>query len=291
MTTTPANPFNPGVQVGNSSLPPEGPRALPYRLDFSAQQAYAISCNYIFQQKLLSNIQSVFVDNSGSLTPLTLLVNNTQQQEIIPPGAQAYLPLLMANSATLVVSSTGGVPVFIQLLNIPMPACVWYPNQPAQFNLYDVNGNLKTADQGLAPIITPAGLKVAGLGATTSQYVRLQTQGTGGNDVGLIPAVAGKTVVMTHLEVNVTGDATLAAAGDVTIFLTEPFTLTYRPWEAVIAFNTTPAPNHGPLNVLCSISGVAVSPNNGVNTPFNFHTDGANLNNGFYDIQAYFYYV
>jgi hypothetical protein len=201
----------PGVSVGNVSLPPEGPKALPFKCDFTAQQAYQVSSNYLYQQKLISNIQSLYVDNSASATPLYISVDNTQQSIAIPPGAQAYLPLLIANNAVITFYSTGGVVIPFELLNIPVPSAVWYPNQGPQKNLYDINGNLKTADQLLAPYISANGLLVNSAGSVTHQ---LTYNWVGVGDGPTFTPTAGKSFYITGVEISMSGDAAAAAASN-----------------------------------------------------------------------------
>ena len=158
---SPAFPINQGTKVGNQTLPPEGPKSIPYRLDFSAQSAYLISLQYLFAQSLISNVQGVYVDNSTNTQPTTVYVDNTQQEIDVPPGAQMYVPLVLTANSQITIASQGSAAVTAKLFNFPMPFGVWYPNQTASKNLYDNLGNLQVSDTNLAPLVDPVyGLKV-----------------------------------------------------------------------------------------------------------------------------------
>lgn len=149
-------PFSSGIAIGNASLPKEGPKAVPFQANFGAAPQYAIDLQYIFAQTLMSMVQTVWVDNSANVTEVSIFVSATQQTLNIPANFQGYFPILSPTQGQMLVSGSAGNVVVI-LINVPMSALGgWSPTSvPAPHFLFDINGNLKTADQNLAPIIDP----------------------------------------------------------------------------------------------------------------------------------------
>jgi hypothetical protein len=144
------------IGVGNAAIPKEGPKAVPYQVDFTARPAYSIDLQFLFQQQLLSIIQVIWVDNSASATETEIFVSATQQAVKVPANYQGYFPILSPAQGQMVISGGTG-PVVVILINVPMTALGgWSPGSVAAPHfLFDNAGNLKTADQGLAPIIDP----------------------------------------------------------------------------------------------------------------------------------------
>jgi hypothetical protein len=215
---------NSGIQIGNATIPAEGPKAIPYALDFSAVQAYGIDVLNLFQNRLLSVIQCVYVDNSNSGSQLILTMTGTQQTIKVPAGAQGYFPVLSPTSGQINAVSLGGVVVKLDLLNVPMSAGVWYPGQNASgsSSLYDSSGNLKTVDQGLAPFIDPVnGLKVQSSGGSSSgggvPVSLLYRAEISSATSGTIVTGTGNYMYLTRIECNFSSDA-LGTAGHTGIF-------------------------------------------------------------------------
>lgn len=218
MTASLALPQNAGTAIGNAALPAEGPKAVPILLDFTVQPAYEIDPLQLFMQKTLSIIQCVYVDNALNPSPLTIDVPGTSQDVIAPPYSQGYYPILSPTSGKITVSSPGAnIALRIHLINVPMPASVWEPNASDQPTYsFDGGGNLKTVDQGLAPIIDPAkGLKVQGIaggGGGHAQECLTQFIGNTGGNVGFT-VNDGWVSMITSAEVWMTNNAYAAAEG------------------------------------------------------------------------------
>src|ERR1700733_3178209 len=138
------------IAIGNAVNPKEGPKAVPYNLDFSVQTAYSINILYLYQQNIISVIQVLYVDNSANADSVQVLVSQTSQRIIVPAGDQGYFPVLCPTNGVITVSSGGGVQVPLCLINVPMQCLTWQPSGGAGANFqFDPAGNLKTADQVL----------------------------------------------------------------------------------------------------------------------------------------------
>jgi len=149
---------NSGQSIGNSTLPPEGPRAVPYTLDFSLTAGYTINVSDLLSsgpgKPGLSAIQGFYADNSASTTSLVITASTTQQKISVPASSQGYVPILSPTSGTITVQSAGGVVVYLDIYNVPLPAILW--NAAATFSFVSggtANGALKTADMNIAPLI------------------------------------------------------------------------------------------------------------------------------------------
>lgn len=113
-------------ETSNHALPPEGSRALPVLLDFTAYNSYSIDFGHASQQARISFIQSVFIDLSGSDVGLTLLVYGTNQVIQAKARTQGYYQILVPNPPQFLATCTGGpanVPLFF--CNMPIPGVTW----------------------------------------------------------------------------------------------------------------------------------------------------------------------
>jgi hypothetical protein len=109
----------------NLAVPCEGPRAIPLMIDFSLNPSYSINLQNTSALQSISQIQAFFVDNSLNASVLNISNPQNGQNIIIPPGKQAYLNVVCPNPAQLIFTSSGGVKVFMDLLNFPVTNCVW----------------------------------------------------------------------------------------------------------------------------------------------------------------------
>jgi hypothetical protein len=221
------------IAIGNAVNPKEGPKAIPYNLDFSVQTAYSINILYLYQQNIISVIQVIYVDNSQNVDAVTILVSQTSQRIIVPAGDEGYFPILCPTNGVITVSSGGGVQVPLFLINVPMQCLTWSPSGGAAAGFqFDPAGNLKTADQPLQALIS----NIAGAGNALDVNV-LHTVGGGGGgfpvdtwgsgtatfggpgDHILVAAVAGKTITIGAIDITATQDAFLAAGSKLNIQL------------------------------------------------------------------------
>lgn len=114
--------------VTNSNLPGHGelPRAMPFNITFNGTiTSFGIDLTLPVQQNLITGVQSIYVDNSASTVWTQIYVPSSQQTIKIPARSQAYLPLVIPNPPQFQVSNLGTCVVELQLMNFPMPACVW----------------------------------------------------------------------------------------------------------------------------------------------------------------------
>jgi hypothetical protein len=125
--------------VNGLQVPPEGPRAIPLILDFTATNEYDLNLQNMVQRGFVSQIQAFWVDNSAN--PATLTINFPGLQSvIIPPFAQGYVNVLCPNPPVMSFVSTGNVAgVKVDLLNYPVTNATWSIN--AQGNV-DYSGML-----------------------------------------------------------------------------------------------------------------------------------------------------
>jgi hypothetical protein len=113
--------------VASSIIPPgkEGPRAVAVTVDFTGGSSFVLNLEILQTRNVLSMIQGLFYDNSTNTSNVAILCGITGQTIYVPSFAQAYLPLLLPNPPTLTFTSAGSFVTYCQLLNMPMPACVW----------------------------------------------------------------------------------------------------------------------------------------------------------------------
>lgn len=110
----------------NGVLPCEGPKALPYTMDFSLADEYDFDFTQQYQQNVFTSVQCAYVDNSLNGQNTTIIVNGTGQQISVPANSQGYFTLLAVPAPKFAVASAGaGVLVQIIFLNFYIPPTVW----------------------------------------------------------------------------------------------------------------------------------------------------------------------
>lgn len=113
------------IGVFNSTFPSEGPKIIPVQLPFNLQQSFNVDLSLLQQRGVFKMLQSVWVDNSGNTTPLSISVAGTNQTLKVPGSSQAYLPIFVPQLPQFTITNTGGQPVLMYFTNIPLPAAVW----------------------------------------------------------------------------------------------------------------------------------------------------------------------
>lgn len=112
--------------TNNGLIPCEGCKTIPFTFDFNAFLAYLVDLTLQQDQKKISVIQSVYIDNSLNLTnTLSIDVDTTGQHLVFPQKSCGYVPLLVPTPSKLTFSSAGAVVVGVQLLNFYIPPTVW----------------------------------------------------------------------------------------------------------------------------------------------------------------------
>ena len=117
------------VPIANGNIPAEGSRGLPVVFDFTAGTNVNISLN--IETMGLSEVQTLFIDNSNSPSATVLTVVGTNQALTVPPYAQAFFPVLFVGPNLQINGySTGNVKVNTFALNIPLDLAIWYVTAP-----------------------------------------------------------------------------------------------------------------------------------------------------------------
>jgi len=224
------NPGGTGVQIGNSYIPPEGPKALPLALDFTINTAFQIQVSDLFSKGPgkpgFSVLQGFYADNSQSAAQLTVVISGTGQTLIVPAGSEGYIPMLSPSGGTIIFSSLGGNKLNIDLYNVPMPAILWNASATS-FSFVSggaAAGALKTSDIILDAIIAAGGggttvpvtIVGAGAGSSISNRVGGAFVANGNTNMGapvVAPKVWGYHVVLSPLAHNGVGEENYITIG------------------------------------------------------------------------------
>lgn len=108
----------------NNKYPCEGPRVVETICDFSTASSFDVDLKSLVMQGKISNVQSLFVDNSTNSAPLVIKMSNTNQRIIIPSYSQAYISVLL-NQPQFSVSTTSIATVFVYAQNFPVQNAIW----------------------------------------------------------------------------------------------------------------------------------------------------------------------
>lgn len=126
--------------VTNSTIPPEGPKCLTIVLPFPGGP-FQFNLLQQIQQAQVSNIQTLFIDNSANSVALLMTVQITGQRLIVPPYSQGTYPIFWPLSSTVTFTGFNGSianPITMNLLNVPLPYSnysVLAPQSPASTQL------------------------------------------------------------------------------------------------------------------------------------------------------------
>jgi hypothetical protein len=112
--------------IMNQTVPQEGPRAIPMKMDFTSTPEVDVDIGQLQQRGFMSMVQSVFVDMNNIPNPLTIVVNGTGQNIVCKPNTQGYYTILCPNPVKLQFQTTVGSPIVtVFLCNSPIPGNVW----------------------------------------------------------------------------------------------------------------------------------------------------------------------
>jgi hypothetical protein len=103
----------------------KGPKALPYKLDFTATQLFTLDFTGLELQEFLEGVQTIFVDNSLNTATLIITCSNTGQIVTYPAKSCGYATLLQPIPGTIDIFTTGGVVINLQLLNFHIDPMIW----------------------------------------------------------------------------------------------------------------------------------------------------------------------
>lgn len=101
--------------------PCEGPRIFPLVVDFS--QSVQIDVQFLYAQGAgeLSQLRTLYIDNSGNGQPVSLFIPVSLQEIDVPANAQGYVSLMAPNPPLVQFTSSGNIAVLMHLLNFYMP--------------------------------------------------------------------------------------------------------------------------------------------------------------------------
>jgi hypothetical protein len=120
MATLQLAPTSPTILERTLGMPPEGPKCIPFTLDFSVADTYALDYSNMGQRGFMSMLQTVWVDNSGNGLPTLIIIAATGQSIIVPAATQDYFAVMCPNPIKISFQSAGAVAVPVLLLNFPV---------------------------------------------------------------------------------------------------------------------------------------------------------------------------
>lgn len=113
--------------IFNGLSPQQGPKALRFNADFST--VLSIDLDLTKEQDLhqIDFIQSVFIDNIGSTSRLTIEINGVPFPLMVPALSQGMFPLVHSGhfKCKLSVNAVQTEPVSLVFLNVPQPYILW----------------------------------------------------------------------------------------------------------------------------------------------------------------------
>lgn len=113
------------VQVYNQFIPDEGPKSIKVNLDFTNTDSFDLDLTNTEQQSIISQIQTLYVDNYDNIVPLTITVDVSGQRIVVNPNTQGYFACLAPVPTVLHFASLGGGKASVLLVNVPMPIASW----------------------------------------------------------------------------------------------------------------------------------------------------------------------
>ena len=108
----------------NQNMLPQGlPQGSTYDIDFGLNNPQIISLSQLFDEGTIKNVQSVWADNSQNGFGLSITVNSTGQNIVVPPNYQGVVPLIITSNLTgeITVSSPSSVAqIVLILMDVPL---------------------------------------------------------------------------------------------------------------------------------------------------------------------------
>lgn len=230
----------------------DNPKGVTVNLDFNIDTNWLIDFQQVQSLGKLTQVQAIYFDNRLSPDAVIVSLNSSFQEISLPAYSQGYLPIFAVQPAKAHISGQAGSRVQIVFLNFPVAPAVWGAQGGMTYNangelLVDMPalsaiisaGHLNAMSSGLASVDNPKPIRIANeiyyaslAGATTSAVI--------------IPAGgAGMGWYFTECELRLSGNATLAAAGPLSISLMAGSTVIAETeaWLPDVAPNE-PGPNY-----------------------------------------------
>ena len=107
------------IDVHAMELPTIGPKVIPLVLDFTTDTEIQLDFTDLIMKRQIDFVAGFFINNTGA-TNLTFVANGTNQIVNIAGGFQGYVPLLVADPASLVITAdVAGEAIKIWFYNFP----------------------------------------------------------------------------------------------------------------------------------------------------------------------------
>ena len=113
------------IGIFNALIPAENPKCIPYNIDFSTGANQVINLTLAQQQKQISLVQTIYVDNSLSSAQTEIVCQSSGQVIKVPPGAEGYFPVITSNPPIFNLTNPSGVVVQVYILNVPINGQLW----------------------------------------------------------------------------------------------------------------------------------------------------------------------
>lgn len=115
------------VPIFNDKIDPAGPIALPINFDFSTNDTYFVDGAQIGHLAFITFIQTIWVDMTAAVNPMTVSPRGSQQKIVVPVGTQGYYPILCNQPWGIDFTSThsSGSIVKVILFNNPIAPGNW----------------------------------------------------------------------------------------------------------------------------------------------------------------------
>jgi hypothetical protein len=242
------------VPVKNALIPSEGPKAIPFSCDFSgAISSYGLDLTTQFTRGVISNVQTIYFDNSQNNAVVTLQFDQLGQTLRLPPRKQGYVPVLAPQNPKMVFSCTGGTGVFSgQLLNVPVDAVIFDSTRDSF--VFNNAGYLLVSEPYIDALITNNAMAVRNYQHGHLDVQIPQMAGTGRYN-GRIGAATTSVLITTgapryfikSVDIGLTGLATLGVAGVLVVSLVDSVGGTIFSCDAYLPAAAAPANVHNTL--------------------------------------------
>lgn len=111
----------------NMVLPPEGPKAYSFLLDFTAENTQVLDFISQIQAGHIAFVQSILIDNRLNANPIEIVTEQINFPYAIDAGKQAYMPLFVTDSARLTFRTPQALSLVVPVVvsNVPVTPFVW----------------------------------------------------------------------------------------------------------------------------------------------------------------------
>lgn len=150
-------------------LPEMGPRSVPDKITFVANEAVELDLSQLINNGWLDYVSGVYVDNFANNGTITLICSGTNQRFVIPPNSAGYFPLLLPNPPKVILENTDNETVTFQWYNVPVFPVIISGASGGSGGLQNVN----ITEIGGVPVTTP--LEVTSAAPIIYEYTNSMT--------------------------------------------------------------------------------------------------------------------